>query len=884
MVLRGNWDRSRILQSCLRREGTTKKSPVICAGFLTFLALQVTGGRETRFYPQIKENRQPASISSFKVNRKFGRMPVYFIPNRGQMDEQVAYYVQGKDKTVYFTDEGVTFSLAKAKEKSEAPNNRSSALRPRGMDERNFIRLHSWEGIEGPYEDPEKLERESGYERWVVKLDFVGANPDAHPAGLEETGTTISYFKGKPEEWKAGLPAYSKVIYRGLWPGIDLVYHGTVNRLKYEFIVHPGADPSQIRLSYRGAESVSVDESGRLQVMTPMGGFSDDVPVAYQEIDVERRNIELAYKIELSEDAKAKTVSYGFEVGDYDRNLPLVLDPAILIYCGFIGGARRDYGRGIAVDAVGCAYVTGETLSYQDTFPAAVGPDLIYNGGGLYAGDAFVAKVNASGTALLYCGYIGGFDNDRGKGIAVDGVGCAYVVGGTDSSQSTFPVIVGPDITLNGGLDAFVAKVNSSGTALDYCGYIGGSGGTVASRIAVDSAGCAYVTGDTNSSEATFPVAVGPDLTYNGSCSDAFVAKVNAEGSALVYCGYIGGSSLDYGRGIAVDGAGCAYVTGFTYTSDATFPVIVGPDLSYNGVATDGFVAKVSAAGTELVYCGYIGGKETDLITGVEECVSIAVDSSGCAYVAGHERWCDEIEFQEFYYSNPYVVKIQASGESFIYDFPISSGLGPVVNAISVDAAGCVYVGAQWGSYDDLPGFLAKINAAGTAFIYSEDFEGSISDIAIEEAGDIYVTGSIYSRYLATFSAKVGPDLIFNGLVDAFVAKISPEYFGYCIFGGHDYDGDGASDIAVWRPSDGIWYIRGIDTDKWGRVNDIPVPGDYNGDGFTDIAVWRPYNGVWYIRGIDNDKLGQVGDVPVPKDYDGDGRTDLAVWRPSDGT
>jgi hypothetical protein len=286
------------------------KRLAFAGGLFAILALQVSGRRETLDLPQFKEISPRAPLSGLQVNREFGKMPVYFIPNRGQMDEQVAYYVQGKDKTVYFTDEGITFVLAKAKEKSEPPNNRSSALRPRGMDERNFIRLHSWEGIEGPYEDPEKLERESGHERWVVKLDFVGANPESHPEGLEETGTKISYFKGKPEEWKAGLPAYSKVAYKDLWPGIDLVYYGTVNRLKYEFIVHPGADSSQIRLSYRGAESVAVDEEGRLQVMTPMGGFSDDVPVAYQEIAGKRIDIELAYKIASSGDAKEKTVSY----------------------------------------------------------------------------------------------------------------------------------------------------------------------------------------------------------------------------------------------------------------------------------------------------------------------------------------------------------------------------------------------------------------------------------------------------------------------------------------------------------------------------------------------------------------------------------------------
>ncbi len=156
-----------------------------------------------------------------------------------------------------------------------------------------------------------------------------------------------------------------------------------------------------------------------------------------------------------------------------------------------------------------------------------------------------------------------------------------------NSTEATFPVTVGPDLTYNGGAyDAFVAKVNAAGTALVYCGYIGGAGNDTGDGIAVDGAGNAYVTGSTTSTEATFPVTVGPDLTYNGGIRDAFVAKVNAAGTALVYCGYIGGSGDDFGYGIAVDGAGNAYVTGDTNSTEATFPVTVGPDLTYNGSAT----------------------------------------------------------------------------------------------------------------------------------------------------------------------------------------------------------------------------------------------------------------------------------------------------------
>jgi hypothetical protein len=205
-----------------------------------------------------------------------------------------------------------------------------------------------------------------------------------------------------------------------------------------------------------------------------------------------------------------------------------------------------------------------------------------------------VAKVNAAGTALVYAGYIGGTGDEVGYGIAVDSAGNAYVTGYTNSTEPSFPVTVGPSLTFNGFADAFVAKVNPTGTALVYAGYIGGSGDDVGNGIAVDASGNAYVTGNTNSTEATFPVTGGPDLTYNGGTYDAWVAKVNAAGSALVYCGYIGGGGIDVGNGIAVDIFGNAYVVGSTNSTEATFPVTVGPDLTYNGGSNDAFVAKIA--------------------------------------------------------------------------------------------------------------------------------------------------------------------------------------------------------------------------------------------------------------------------------------------------
>ena len=496
----------------------------------------------------------------------------------------------------------------------------------------------------------------------------------------------------------------------------------------------------------------------------------------------------MATDFSLAADTKAGKFVYGFRVGAYDRSKTLFLDPAVLSYCGYIGGSGDDYGIGIAVDSSGNAYVTGYTGSTAATFPETVGPDLTHNGG---TWDAFVAKVNAAGTALVYCGYIGGSGDDYGRGIVVDGSGNAYVTGNTNSTAGTFPVTVGPDLTHNSGWDAFVAKVNAAGTALTYCGYIGGSGDDYGIGIAIDGSGNAYVVGYTGSTQATFPVTVGPDLTNNGG-QDAFVAKVNAAGTAFTYCGYIGGSGTDFGLGIALDGSGNAYVVGYTDSTQATFPVTGGPDLTHNG-GQDAFVAKVNAAGTALTYCGYIGGSGNEISQG------IAVDGSGNAYVTGNTA-STEATFPvtvgpDLTYngstSDAFVAKVNAAGTALVYCGYIGGSSYDLGQGIAVDSSGNAYVTGYTGSTEssfpvtggpDLThngsydAFVAKVNAAGTALDYCGYIGGSGGDngrgIAVDGSGNAYVVGNTDSTQ-TSFPVTGGPDLTYNsGTYDAFVAKI----------------------------------------------------------------------------------------------------------------
>jgi len=728
----------------------------------------------------------PDEATRAGVQNLLDALPLDFVPNRGQVEGPVDFYVKGRDKLIYFTPQGLTFVLGDAGAEEEGP--------PRPGPAR---------GAEWPFLDREP----PAPRRWVVKMDFVGANPGVHPLGEERTDTVISYFKGAPDEWHTGLPTYRRIVYRELWPGVDLVFYGTVNELKYEFLVHPGADVGRIRLAYRGAE-VRRAADGALEVVTPVGGFSDAAPTAYQEVEGRRLPVTVGYTLR-GRERDSEAVEIAFALGDYDPSRLLVLDPAVLVYCGYIGGHALDRGNSIAVDGAGNVYVTGQVYSTEaQGFPVTGGPDLTHNGG-YY--DVFVAKVKADGTGLVYCGYIGGSKDELGNGIAVDGAGHAYVTGLTESAETQgFPVTGGPDLIYNGGdRDAFVAKVQADGTGLDYCGYIGGSEDEVGGGIAVDGAGHAYVTGWTRSAETQgFPVTGGPDLTYNDDgLFDAFVARVKADGTGLDYCGYIGGHDWDEGWDIAVDGAGSAYVTGRTGSSETNgFPVTGGPDLTYNDDGLfDAFVAKVKVDGTGLDYCGYIGGD------GWDEGWGIAVDGAGSAYVTGRTASAETDGFPvtggpDLTYNDSldaFVAKVQADGTGLDYCGYIGGSGDDHGWGIAVDGAGHAYVTGSTVSAEtdgfpvtggpdltynggDYDAFVARVKVDGTGLDYCGYIGGDGWDeglgIAVDGAGHAYVTGLTMSAETDGFPVTGGPDLTHNGNYDAFVAKISWTAPGYSIY------------------------------------------------------------------------------------------------------
>ena len=691
---------------------------------------------------------EPEASERAAVLKAYGNLPLYFIQNQGQLDHQVRFYVKTSGQTLYFTDEGIVFDLLRTNS---------------GASEGKEVN----EGLK---------DREAKAERLVFNLNFDHARKGVSIEGLDPQEARINYLTGNDRsQWKTGVPTYGGVVYKGIYEKIDLKVFGNGKDLEYEFIVHPGGRPEDIVLTYHGIEGLATNGEGELVIDTAFGALQETKPYIYQDIGA-KRVVDGRFEIKASPDQENDSrFSYGFQVASYDRSFPLIIDPIIyptLSYSTYLGGSNSDIGNGIAVDGSGNAYVTGQTDSsnfptqtpYQganagqiDAFITkldAAGTTLFYStylGGSSYdfgrdiavdgsgnayvtgqtyssnfptetpyqaanAGqnDAFVTKLDAAGTGPSYSTYLGGSSYDYSYGIAVDGLGNAYVTGGTFSTN--FPTKTPYQVANAGQTDAFVTKLDAAGTTLSYSTYLGGSGSDEGFGIGVDGSGNAYVTGRTSSTN--FPTQ-SPYQGANAGQFDAFVTKLDAAGTGPSYSTYLGGSSYDYSYGIAVDGSGNAYVTGNSSSTD--FPT-KNPYQGANAGRSDAFVTKLDAVGTTLFYSTYLGGS-----TGYDISSAIAVDASGNAYVTGHTSSTD---------------------------FPTQTP----------------YQGTKAGDDD---AFVTKLDAPGTTLSYSTYLGGSDWDeahsIAVDVSGNAYVTGYTSSTNFPTRSPYQAANAGDN---DAFVTKL----------------------------------------------------------------------------------------------------------------
>ena len=702
-----------------------RRIPTLWLLFLTVLSVPAFGAGPAN---------GAASGPATAAGARYAQLPMRFEVNEGQTDGRVKYLARGLGYTVFLTGEEAVL-----------------ALRP---------------GV-------------GGEKAAVVRMRLLGGASGARVRGEKELAGRSHYFIGKdPKGWRREIATYERVRYEGVYEGVDVVYHGRQGRLEYDLEVEAGAGTEGIRLGLEGVESLRVDEAGDLVVGLGDGEVKFQRPEAYQWEGGKKREVAARYELAGKREVR-------FKVGEYDRRKELIIDP-VLSYSTYLGGSGGDVAYAIATDASGYAYVAGITNSSDfpktgatfgsgftngeafiakldtdgtslvySTYIGGTGSDtaagLAVSAGEAYLtgtttstnfpttasafqtsnrgnGDAFVVHLNGAGNQLVYSTFLGGGSADFGQAIVVDSSGNASVTGSTQSSD--FPLMNALQPTMHGGSDVFVSKLNFTGDGLVYSTYLGGLQADVGQSIAADGSGNVYVSGYTFSSD--FPL----QNPYQGGTSgspDAFVAELDAAGSALILSTYLGGSADDRAMGIALDSTGNIYVAGVTRSSD--FPTTVAALQTLHHGERDAFITKLVPTGTNLVYSTFLGG------TGADQANAIVVDASGNAFVTGFTQSSD------FPTQNPVQTLLGISGGSFC-------GASPCSDA-----------------------FVSQLNSAGGALNYSTYLGGSGADfgqaIRLGSTGIPYVAGStassnfpaIAGAYQASLRSVAG-----NG----FVAKIDP--------------------------------------------------------------------------------------------------------------
>ncbi|MHB8626219.1 MAG: SBBP repeat-containing protein [Aggregatilineales bacterium] len=659
------------------------------------------------------------SMSAISANTHYGKLPLSFVSNAGQTESSVHFQASGSGGTLSFETNGVALSL---------PTTLTSHLSLSADGEAGVIPLaNSHLSLAG---------EGSGVRATAsvtLNLNFQGANPNATLDGTDQLPGIANFFIGDdPSQWRTNVPTYAGVVYRDLYPGVDLEYAGHTGLLKGTYTLAAGVDPAIIRWQYAGADSVALDSAtGDLTVSAPDGvALTEQAPIAWQTRNGAQIPITVGYQ--LGADSVAQ-----FAVSAYDRTLPLTIDPG-LSYLTYLGGNGTDTATGIAVDKDGNAYVVGYTTG--GSFPTTTGVLQAKFGGGAH--DVFVSKLNPTGTALVYSTYLGGKGDDFGYAIAVDAAGNAYITGNTSGS---FPTTTGALQTKFGGAnDAYVAELNPAGSALVYSTYLGGKGVDYSFGIAIDSHGDAYVTGETTGS---FPTTSGAFQAKAGGGEDAFVSELNPAGSALLYSTYLGGSGFDSGYRIALDSSGNAYVTGYTA---GKFPTTSGSfQTKYGGGSFAAFVSKLNPAASgaaSLVYSTYLGGSGTDQGFG------IAVDAGGNAYVTGITGSKDFPTTPNVYQtkfggaSDAFVTILNPAGSALVASTYLGGSGSDYGTGIAFDASGNVYVvGATTGSFPTTPDALQPTYGGGP------------------EDGFIAVLGPRQSATSDSFPATLGKIRLNNG-------------------------------------------------------------------------------------------------------------------------
>ena len=717
-----------------------------------------------------------AAPSAAAVGNQYGKVPLSFEPNVGQSDPAVQYIARGNGYSLFLSSKGTAFLL-------KADSSAKQDIKKVSPEASHFERGSS------------------------LRLQFPNSNSNARMTPFEEQVGKINYLIGNdPKSWHVNIPTYAKVKQHNLYPGVDVVYYGTQQQLEYDFVVSPGANPRMIALAFSGADKVRLDENGNLIASVAAGDVCMRKPVAYQQDSKGQRQLVAANYV-----LRGKHAAISVDI--YDPKRELIIDP-ILEYSTYLGGSNIDGGNAIAVAQDNTAFIAGGTFSTN--FPTAHPLQPNHGGPDDFSRDAFVAKLSADGSTLLYATYLGGSSEDVANGIAIDTFGNAYVAGTTSSGD--FPVTAGSANTLCGGdgkcgatwngkglivSNGFVAKLNPAGSQLIYSTIIGEYENVRVQAIAVDKDEIAYVTGQTGPNlpvtvpippdtqpPPPFPITASAfkSAIASGDDNDAFVTKISASGSTILYSSYLGGDNEEIAYGIAVDGSANAYLTGLTYS--VNFPVTGSALQSTSGGAGDAFFTKVStdaSGAASLAYSTLLGGP------GIDQGNAVVSDANGNVYVAGLTS------SPSFTSLRPY----GGNGDAFIAKFnPLLSGpasllyftylggsLADSAGGIAIDSNGNAYVTGSTVSSDfpvvgavfqptygggNADAFVTKLDPTGANIIYSTFLGGSNTEsgngIAVDSIGSAYVTGQTCSLdFPLTNPEQAGS----GGNCDAFMSKIS---------------------------------------------------------------------------------------------------------------
>jgi len=751
-------------------------------------------------------NVAPAPVRGGAVHRKapansapgrdavgmLGALGVRFEKNEGQSGSPAKFLWRGPGHSLFLAPNEVVMSVPASKGRKLAKGNAS---------------------LKGGVKRPVKPATAASD---VLRMRLLGGKTGPAVVGIKQLPGTSNYFQGSdPKGWRTEIPSYSKVAYRGVYSGIDMVFRGNKGKVEYDFIVAPGADPKRIAMNFASAKSLSLDRRGDLVIKTSSGRLIQRRPHVYQTFKGKREAV--------AGDFELRGKQVGFRLGAYDTKRPLVIDPT-LIFSTYLGGGKDDSARGVATDPSGNSYITG--LTQGSGFPTQnayqTSPSIAPTGSSAY--NAFVAKFDPAGE-LIYSTYLDGEGTEQGLGIAADSAGNAYITGEThDSTPSTlspnpspFPTTPGSYYNVKGGpeTDVFVTKLSASGSSLVYSARFGGLGSS-GRAIRLDGAGNAYIAGTT---AGEFPVKNAFQSQHQGGTKlDAFVAKLNSAGSDLIYSTYLGGADEEGGGAggpsinLAVDASGTSYVTGATKSRDdpATnavnegFPTLNATQPGLRGLS-DAFLTKLDPNGA-VGYSTYLGGDgEEDYNIAQKSSAAVAVDS-GNVYVAGSTTSTDfpspaTDRYQPRYnggFTDAYVAHLNPEGVLVRSTYLGGDGLD-YASGISVDATGALWLtgGTQSsnfplqnayqpvnrGNYDVFVSRLAaSLDSQPSTLMYSTYLGGKRADqafgAALDPSGNAYVAGLTQSSDdLLTlendgFPTKDAVQPAGGGNADVFLAKI----------------------------------------------------------------------------------------------------------------